>query len=72
MVVFSLDIMVPTINQLVHSGVLEESIFSSQLCTADNKQFFSKRGSKDGKFGSMLAIIALHELHFNCSSAIKV
>lgn len=54
-----LDIMIPTVNQLVHSGVLKSNIFSAAVCTAESDQFFSHRAAGGSQLGSMLAIIGL-------------
>ena len=55
-----LDLEVPTINQLVHSGVRRGNIFSAGVCTAcQNKDFFSYRKDRKKTYGEMLSVISL-------------
>lgn len=54
-----LDLSVPTVLQLVHSGVLKKNIDLSDLCTAcQEKEFYSYRREGE-KAGRMLSVISL-------------
>jgi YfiH family protein len=56
-----LDLAVPTLNQLVQSGVPKENIFDSLACTScQNQEFFSYRRDDKKSYGEMLGIISLN------------
>ncbi|PJC28033.1 peptidoglycan editing factor PgeF [Candidatus Shapirobacteria bacterium CG_4_9_14_0_2_um_filter_39_11] len=58
-----LDLAVPTLNQLVQSGVPKENIFNSQICTScQNKEFFSYRKDSKKTYGEMLGIISFNNI----------
>ncbi len=55
-----LELEIPTVNQLVHSGVKWRNIFFAGVCTAcQNKDFFSYRKDSKKTYGEMLSVICL-------------
>jgi len=55
-----LDLEIPTINQLLHSGVKTNNIFSAKMCTfCNNEEFFSFRKNRKSNYGESLSIIGL-------------
>lgn len=55
-----LDLLVPTENQLRHSGVLVKNILKSGVCTScQNKEFFSYQKDAKQTYGEMLGVIGL-------------
>ena len=55
-----LDLEIPTVNQLFHSGVQLRNILSAKMCTScHNKDFFSFRKNKKNNYGEVLSIIGL-------------
>ncbi|MGB9706667.1 MAG: peptidoglycan editing factor PgeF [Microgenomates group bacterium] len=55
-----LDLEIPVINQLFHSGISLSHIFSASLCTScDNDEFFSYRKETENTYGEMLSVISL-------------
>jgi len=56
-----LDLMVPMMIQLIHSGIFKENILSSLTCTScQNKEFFSYRKDSKKSYGEILGIISLN------------
>jgi copper oxidase (laccase) domain-containing protein len=55
-----LDLEVPTINQLFHSGVKLSNILSAKMCTScHNNDFFSFRKNDKDDYGEILSVIGL-------------
>ena len=55
-----LDLEIPTVNQLFHSGVNPKKILSAKMCTScHNKDFFSFRKNNENDYGEILSIISL-------------
>jgi len=55
-----LDLEIPTVFQLLHSGVKSDNIFSSKMCTScDNEEFFSFRKNSESNYGEILSVIGL-------------
>ena len=55
-----LDLVAPTLRQLVHTGVPEGNIDIAKKCTScENKEFFSFRKDTKKSYGAMLAVISL-------------
>lgn len=57
---YYLSLLVPTIRQLIHSGIRTGNIFDSEICNAcKNNEFFSYRLNKSKDYGEMLSVIGL-------------
>lgn len=55
-----LELTVPMVLQLIHTGVLKRNIFTSSSCTScQNNDFYSYRKNSKDTYGEMLAVIAL-------------
>jgi len=55
-----LDLEIPTVIQLLHSGVKSDNIFSSKMCTSCNSdEFFSFRKNSESNYGEILSVIGL-------------
>jgi YfiH family protein len=56
-----LDLTIPVLNQLKHSGILDKKIILSPECTSClNKDFFSYRRDNEKSFGEMLGVASLN------------
>lgn len=55
-----LDLVIPAVLQLVHTGVLRKNIYCPPTCTScQNKEFFSYRKDSNKTYGEMLGVISL-------------
>lgn len=55
---YFLDLFIPTKLQLIHSGIPQQNIFYSSVCTSCNShEFFSYRKDDDQSYGEMLTVI---------------